>query len=208
LPKSLKQIAEQDRKLATLNEVVGADYIFGILGLKNAGKTTFIKNVLNLPNPKQETPAPYYRLTPVQTRQGLKWAVFIDGPGDHKGGAARIASEAKKLILLVDNTASADNEEFDENRGKEHLAFAKSVAEIIQELKYPVGRILVQPNKVDLWGASPAVKAKMDQLTDEVCRAFLEKQLPASISSGVPMSGENGDSAALVLSGIVENTDD
>lgn len=205
LPQSLKEIAKADRAISTLNQVTGNDFSFGVLGLKDAGKTTFIRNVLNLPNERKETAAPYYRLTPIQTTGGVKWATFLDGPGGHKGGAVRILSEAQKIVLLIDHNGSSSVEDFDAQRGKDHISYAESIAELIEEFDFPVSHIILQPNKVDLWGAHKESKNSMDGLIDEVEKILKDRQIDPRIFSAVPMSAENGSSTAELLSVLVED---
>ena len=205
LPRSLKEIAQADRDISELNQVVGNDFSFGILGLKDAGKTTFIRNVLNLPNEKTETAKPIYRLTPIQTGKGLKWATFLDGPGGHKGGAVRILSEAEKIVLLIDHNDSSIDVDFDEERGEDQLRFAQSITELISEFEFPIAQIILQPNKVDLWGTNSTSKNKMDNLMNKVETALKGAQIKPRVIVAVPMCAEQGSSTAGLLSILVED---
>lgn len=154
--------------LETVNEYLAHLPKVGLLGLNDAGKTTFLDAVVARPPVVQKTSQAYGQIVLVPDTRPEQMLLLLDTVGSVNRIQFAVLEQVQSAFLFIDHNDSANSHELDEERMKKHLDFAAQLASSADEDGLLLDEMIVILGKNDLWSNSEEIELKMAELGSKI----------------------------------------
>ena len=151
-------------EMAELDKLLVKVFTVGLVGITDAGKTTFLDAVRHRKEPKRRTAAPYAVIVVLPDRNQTKYIAIVDSVGQLFDNQFDVVRHSDLVCLFLDHNTSDTLPKSNSSRLNKQREFVDQIARTHEYETLGARSILLLGNKSDLWSGTQATSVAMGKL--------------------------------------------
>lgn len=177
--------------ISLINTILSDTPRAGLVGLENAGKSTFIDAAISRKSENKQTEKPYAQFINVPDTDPAKSIIILDSVGGRSHVQFHIQSVSRSVAFFFDHADTISEAKFDTDRARRHSELAEQLIHSARDGGIVVDHLFIVANKSDLWQSDENSVREMETLATSLAEKFQKGLAFRNVKTLSPHSNES-----------------